>query len=305
MNRKLIITVDTEGDNFWTQKYHADGIKHITNYNGRYLERFQTICEKYGFVPTYLVDHEMAHSEAFVELMSEALPAKKAEVGMHMHAWNTPPIYRLEPRCFGEYGKPFIGEYPEAIIKDKVNYLTKELQDIFHTKVTSQRSGRWFINSKYINILSNAGYIVDCSVTPGINWFSTRGATAFSHCNDYRKFPTHEYEMKRNNISAIGKSGFYEVPVTIVKKENKNLWLRPDGHNLDDMLYLVNQILKTDSSYLEFMIHSSELMPGGSPLTICESGINKLYFDIESLFSKIQNHYEGSGLSDYVKGRFE
>lgn len=42
---KLIITVDTEGDNLWKMKQCPTGIANITNRNGEYIERFQILCE--------------------------------------------------------------------------------------------------------------------------------------------------------------------------------------------------------------------------------------------------------------------
>ena len=50
----FLITIDTEGDDIWGR--HAT----VTTENARYLPRFQDLCRKHGFKPTYLTNYEMA-----------------------------------------------------------------------------------------------------------------------------------------------------------------------------------------------------------------------------------------------------
>lgn len=318
MNKKFIITIDTEGDNIWKKNYRSGGIKDITYRNGEYLLRFQTLCEKYNFIPTYLVNYEMTLSQPFVEMSRERLPLKKLEIGMHMHAWNTGDFYELPIGKKSGGGKPYIGEYPRKIMVQKVDYITKQLEDVFQTAITSHRSGRWYLDNTYIKILKQYGYLVDCTVTPGINWERSPGAKDGSKGTDYRKFPRHAYEMSLSDISKSEQSGIYEVPVSIVKapyqfKINKmqdilnrntykkrEIWLRPNGYNLKDMVYLVKEKNKSKSDYIEFMIHSSELMPGGSPTFPTKKSIENLYRDMDRLFQMISRYYEGCGLTDYI-----
>ena len=96
--KKFIITIDTEGDDLWTKKITRQGLKEITTTNAENLERFQLLCEKYKFIPTYLVNYEMSQSEPFQQLGRSASMSNKAEIGMHMHAWNSPPIEHLPDR---------------------------------------------------------------------------------------------------------------------------------------------------------------------------------------------------------------
>ena len=46
----FLITIDTEGDDIWGS--HAN----VTTENARYLPRFQDLCRKHGFKPTYLTN---------------------------------------------------------------------------------------------------------------------------------------------------------------------------------------------------------------------------------------------------------
>ena len=44
------------------------------------------------------------------------------------------------------------------------------------------------------------------------------------------------------------------------------------------------------ADYIMFMLHSSELMPGGSPTFRNEKEIEQLYEDIEEAFEFLRNH---------------
>ena len=64
MNSKsFIITIDTEGDNQWNTKQAC------YTENAKYIPRFQELCEKYGFKPTWLTNYEMARDPFYVEYM--------------------------------------------------------------------------------------------------------------------------------------------------------------------------------------------------------------------------------------------
>lgn len=89
--RYFIITVDTEGDNLWR---HVEG-NPIGTRNAEYLPRFQSLCEKYGFKPVYLTNYEMAMSDVFVKEAKDWLSKGACEIGVHLHAWNNPPIHEL------------------------------------------------------------------------------------------------------------------------------------------------------------------------------------------------------------------
>lgn len=306
----FLITIDTEGDNMWRQLCRERDRKRITVKNGEYMERFQNLCEKYNFIPTYLVDYEMTRSTPFVEMARDKLGDGRLEIGMHMHGWTTPPGYELRIAP-GYKGNPYINEYPVEVMKKKVACLTKTLMEVFGTRATSHRSGRWYMDNHYAAILKKAGYIVDCSVTPGISWKQHEGVTEGSRGTDYRRFPGRDYEISLKNIRKEGNSGIYEVPVSTqtVKSggwfaRKKVITLRPDGRNIKDLFYIAEEKKRLGVDYLEFMLHSSELMPGGSPNFRDRRQIDALYKEIEMLFDKLSAEYVGVGLTEYVKNKY-
>src|SRR4051812_518534 len=109
----FIITVDTEGDNLWSRPHE------ITTRNADYLPRFQALCERHRLRPTYLVNYEMATSETFVQFGRDVIARGKAETGMHLHAWNSPPLVPLTDDDF--HYQPYLVEYPDHVMKEKID----------------------------------------------------------------------------------------------------------------------------------------------------------------------------------------
>lgn len=296
--KSFLITIDTEGDNLWS--WH-EGQK-INIENAKYINRFQELCEKYSFCPTYLINYEMAKSDIVVDVLKEKAKCGKCEIGMHLHAWNSPPYYELENKYDGQ---PYITEYPKAIIYQKHKFLKDYIEKRFEIKVESYRAGRWATNSDLFDILGELGIIADCSITPGINHSKNRGMSV-SGGNDYS-----------NNLLQPSKldNGVIEIPMTTMKvnwfkgnslkRRIKNmilgeeLWLRTAVCDYDKLINIVKKCRKQD--YLEFMIHSSELMPGGSPYFKNEDEIEKHYLVLDKFFEYVSKEYVGITIADYAK----
>jgi hypothetical protein len=319
----FLITIDVEGDSMWSKPHH------ITTRNSRFLNRFQTICEHHGLKPTYLTNWEMVNCPVFVELAKDALTRGQAEIGAHLHPWNQPPLYSLTADDM--FHQPFVMEYPNYIISEKLKVLTAKLEETFGVKMVSHRSGRWSMNEVYARGLLQEGYLVDCSVTPHVSWRAYMGDPSQKGGTDYRSFPDTAYFMDLSNIKQpVSKEGCFntllELPMTITPAQYGPLaaaakkilraggklgrraaegffpsihWLRPNGRNAKTQLALLDWVIESGRDYAEFMLHSSEFMPGGSPKFKSERSIERLYEELEELFSNAAKRFEGMTLQDY------
>ncbi|QGU89469.1 polysaccharide deacetylase family protein [Erwinia sorbitola] len=311
----FIITIDTEGDNLW------ENHDRISTQNTHYLPRFQALCEKYAFKPVYLTNYEMAMDSDYVAFARDVIARDAGEVGMHLHAWNSPP---LEPLTEDDWRhKPYLIEYPAAQIRSKVEFMTRLLEETFQTKMLSHRAGRWAFNEYYAALLIEFGYVVDCSVTPKVNWQFSPGDPAGKGGTNYRDFPSQAYFIDEKNIARAGASPLLEVPMTIQYKHSGLMnalksgydrlrgkrrspsvhWLRPSGGNVEMMKRVAQQSLDEGHDYVEFMLHSSEFMPGGSPTFSTEQHIERLYQDLEQLFSWLAERTVGKTLAEYHQSK--
>ncbi|CAI1224318.1 Uncharacterised protein [Serratia quinivorans] len=309
----FLITIDTEGDNLWQNH------DRISTENTRFLPRFQTLCEKYGFKPVYLTNYEMAVDAEYVEFARDVIARNTGEVGMHLHAWNSPPLTPLTDDDWRH--KPYLIEYPADQIRAKVDHMTKLLEDSFQTKMLSHRAGRWAFNEYYAGLLLEYGYQVDCSVTPRVNWQYSPGNPQGNGGTDYRNFPSQAYFIDPENIARAGSSSLLEVPMSIQYKHSALMntlkqgydslrgkqrspsvnWLRPSGGNLEKMKSVAECCLAQGHDYVEFMLHSSEFMPGGSPTFKTQQDIEVLYRDLDQLFAWLQQRTVGMTLAEYYQ----
>ena len=164
------------------------------------------------------------------------------------------------------------------------------------------------MDDDYFKLLEEFGITTDCSFTPGINWQNNPGSTTMNGSN---------YSSVRHTAHWVGK--IFEVPVTILGSRNplsgsfkqkiktmllgKQIWLRPSSFSLEEMKYVCKKSMNNDEvDYVEFMIHSSEFMPGGSPYFRDNESIEMLFNRISGLFKYASSMgYIGVTLQEYYQ----
>ncbi len=313
----FIITIDAEGDDLWASP------REITTRNAEYLPRFQSLCERFCFKPVYLANYEMAMSGFFVEFARDVVARGAGEIGMHLHAWNSPPLDPLTSDDLRFH--PYLIEYPEAVMKEKIRILTHLLEDRLDQEMISHRAGRWALDARYAAMLLDEGYRVDCSVTPGVDWGRNPGDPDGNGGTDYTDFPDRPYFLNPSDISAPATGALLEVPMTVRSSglyrkapwayripllrqaahrvSPKLSWLCPtpllEKHNLNAMLRVARAARAEGAVHLEFMLHSSELMPGGSPTFKDASEIERLYEHLEMVFEDLAGWCRGTTLKEF------
>jgi hypothetical protein len=307
----FLITIDTEGDNLWQAPFP------ITTKNSLFLARFQQLCEKYQFKPTWLTNYEMAMDSRYIEFAKDVIARNQGEIGMHLHAWHSPPEAAITDNDY--LYQPYLIEYPDSILLDKVKFMTDLLEQKLQVKMRSHRAGRWAFDERYAAALRKFDYWVDCSVTPLVNWQATFGAPNGQGGTDYRHFPQQAYFMDVADIAKVGDSQLLQVPMSTryrhgpvlncLKQQFARLkgkvrppaisWLRPGRNNLSEMQKVVSEHLANGADYVEFMLHSSEFMPAGSPTFRNSAEIERLYANLEQLFLWLSTRTQGMTLSEY------
>lgn len=288
--KPFFLTVDTEGDNIWARP------NIISSKNTEKLYRFQVLCEKYRIKPIYLTNYEASENLEFRNFVTQH--KENLEIGLHLHAWNSPPIYDLTKDDY--HYQPYLHEYPKAIIIQKIDYLIKHLTDIFQTEILSHRGGRYSINEPILEALSDAGIKIDCSVVPGIDWSGSFGSPNGNGGPNFKN--------SQSNIHTLQDS-IIEIPVSTYRTnkyfnllENKNILKRLIGKvfhyknsilrskidNVKELQKIVQWNLKNDATHLEYIIHSSELVNGESPLIRSKEEEEIFYSNLELFFQFLQ-----------------
>ncbi|MCK4614027.1 MAG: deacetylase [Thermoplasmata archaeon] len=259
----------------------------------------------------------MAKNEGLRDFLKHHIKEGNAEVGAHLHPWDNPPYVPLTPD--DQKHHPLPHELPEDLFRKKMGVLTDSIKHGFGAAPVSYRAGRWGLNEMNARVLIELGYIVDSSVTPNITWSHLTGIPGGEGGKNYLHAPLQPYWLDIADVTRPGSSNLLEVPVTILftqfpmrklrfmrhvfRNHRTDLigraldrfgfgptWLRPYPQTTGDKLIRVYQTAKSlDLPAVVMMLHSSELMPGGSPYNPDERSVERLYKKLETLFSYVSN----------------
>ena len=239
----------------------------------------------------------MAVCPVFTAFARDALRGRAAEIGMHLHAWNSPPLDR--PLTTNDYDRhPPLIAYPADVVRAKVSYMTALLENTFGIDVVSHRAGRWGLDGTYLAALIANGYKVDCSVTPHMHWRYGRLETSRERIVDYRAAPERPYRPSLDDVTRPGNSALLELPMTVVSMDpaplrrlrrslpptslmarvlarafEPHVWLRPRHGNLHRMKWLLDEVHRQGRGYAQLIQHlgvrmTAELPAGPDQLSL-------------------------------------
>lgn len=297
----LIVSVDTEEDNWLPARVR------ITVENVQELRRLSRCLDRLGLRTTYFTTYQVAREPRAVELLGEirAGGGGAAEIGAHLHPWNTPPLEEpLLPR------NSMMKNLPAHLQLAKLQRLTALLSDAFGDAPAAFRAGRYGLGPESVSALHSCGYQLDSSVTPFVNWETTDDGPTFvgapldaypiggrgdvtvpdAHgplveipltCG-YTRFASRRWLLldralrarptRTSAVAAVAsRSGFARLVV-----------LSPESTSVPDMLALSRGALAGGVRHLHLTLHSPSLRPGLSPWISTAGDVDRLYASLEA-----------------------
>ena len=292
--QRYIVTVDTEEEFDWTKPIARDG--HTLHSVAR-LARFQEFCEAKGVCPIYLVDYPIITSPTAVEILRNAVAAGKAEVGVQLHPWVSPP-FDEEVSQFNS----FAGNLPTELERVKFRNLRDAIENAIGKAPLMYRAGRYGVGPNTADILSDGGIAVDTSVRATFD-YSTGGGPNF------RDFPITPYWIDRTK-------GLMELPLTTVywgllrqfgTALYARMWrvprlrgalarigmleripLTPEGVTIEEALRGIDTAIDMQLPVLVFSFHSPSLAPGFTPYVRNEDDLDALYDWFRQAFAYLE-----------------
>jgi glycosyltransferase involved in cell wall biosynthesis len=157
----LIVTlVDAEETFDWSREPFSRTSSDVRSMSQQFLAH--RIFDRYGVVPTYMVDYPVATQSDGREPLRELLADRRCGIGAQLHAWVTPPLTeKLTPR------NSYPGNLPVALEYQKLDALTKAIEDGVGVRPRIYRAGRFGAGPRTGDILRHLGYLADSSVMPG------------------------------------------------------------------------------------------------------------------------------------------
>src|SRR4051812_24570541 len=130
------ITVDTEEEWDWNSGWPTDGLS-VRNIEA--IPRFHNACARNGAKVTYFTNYAALADPTACAILREIAQRPDAELGMHIHPWNTPPIACNAPVQARE---SFLHNLPPEIIRAKLTTVHAAFERT-GLKPTSFRGGRY------------------------------------------------------------------------------------------------------------------------------------------------------------------
>ena len=166
----FIITIDTEGDNLFGRRPSASPQRtHAT------CRDFRACATPTASSPPTSSTMRWRWTQHFRRSDGQSCGIDQAEIGLHVHPWYSPP---LDGAYKARSPHIYLYDLPDDMLQAKVESLTRLLSDVFEARPVSHRAGKWGFDERVARVLADQGYLVDCSVTPGISWKNTRGCPA-------------------------------------------------------------------------------------------------------------------------------
>lgn len=278
---KLIVTVDTEEDNWGTYDTENFGLENIQR-----ITLLQKLFDKYAVKPTYLITHPVAKHPNSIALLKRMLEDNKCEIGLHCHPWNTPPFEEKR----NSYNS-MLCNLPLDLQLCKIGNLYHLITKIFGITPNSFRAGRWGFSNETGLCLARHNIGVDSSILAFQNW------DLYSGPNFSDTFPNEfQIDLKRKTEDSLHYS-LLEIPASagyargpfrwnnnIYKRLDakifrhlhvkgilnragliKKIWLSPETSSAEEMIILTKAMIRRGFNYLNMFFHSTALKAGLSP----------------------------------------
>ena len=154
----FLLTVDFEESFDWDEPSLSD--HHSRDIEG--MEKLHAFCVGRGIKPVYVVTYQVLESPQAAQFLAQALQRDECEVGIHLHAWNTPPL--------SDYDQTFQCDLPVAIEFEKLASPVALYRQVFDRQPLIHRAGRYGIDRCSFDNLAKLGLTIDLSPSAGFDF---------------------------------------------------------------------------------------------------------------------------------------
>jgi hypothetical protein len=298
---KLIITIDTEEDNWGCYQEKAITLENIYR-----ISDLQQLFDEFKVIPTYLVTYPVANDKKSASLLKSILDKNRCEIGTHCHPWNTPPFE--ENIC---ERNSMLSNLPYELQRKKILKLHEIISSVFGISPICFRAGRWGYNEDTAEVLLDLGYKIDTSVTAFTDWSQYLGP-------DFSDFSVQPFYYRSKKTSrGPSANQLLEVPATVgfaqkryllcnkilkqvrkipfkylriyglldhLKMVNK-IMLSPETSDGNSMIQLCKSMMINNYPILNMFFHSTSLMEGLSPFVKTKADVARFHTKIRDVLT--------------------
>jgi glycosyltransferase involved in cell wall biosynthesis len=266
----------------------------------------QRIMERFGAVPTYMVDYPVATQDAGRGPLREMLQDGRCDVGTQLHPWVSPPF--REQVC---NRNSYPGNLPVSLELEKLRCLTEAIENALGTRPRIYRAGRYGVGPRTADILQQLGYLADSSVMPGWDFTAQEGP-------DFGRLPAQPYWLDDAH-------SMLEIPVssTMVGKLSRlpeavrravlsqpseriglpsltahlslleRIKLTPEGITIPEAKRLIRHMLAHGQKVFVVTYHTPSLVPGNTPYVRNQAELGRFLAWMEEIYGFFTEHVGG------------
>lgn len=298
---KVYITIDTEEDQWGDYNVLKGSVENVSM-----IPVLQELFDRYGAVPTYLLNYPVAVDDSARRILERIHEAGRCGIGTHCHPWNTPPLREKPSRH-----SSMLCNLPEDLMREKMETLHRALADVWGVRPQCFRAGRWGFGESVARCIHALGYRVDTSITPFSDWSEYGGP-------DFTKAAADDYLFTPESILSASPDGpLLEVPPTIGFLQsdfrlcsaaqrwiasrgflNRHVlglldrmrllnfrWLSPELCCGEDMVSLARTFVSKGYRFLNMSFHSPSLVPGLGPFVRSKGDLGRFLQNTEAFLS--------------------
>ncbi len=290
---KLVISVDVEEEGLFSGEYPRvpAGVANVAQ-----LRRLEFIPREFGFPLTLLVTYPVARDLAACQVLAYWRDRYRAEIGAHLHPWNTPPFSDLpypEPVRSAKLSRP--------LLKAKLAGLGAALKKNLGVSPVSFRMGRFDGSPQVLGLLPEFGFKVDSSMVPltqkmgGPDFFLIPADPFCFRPGGPQGPPLIEAPLTMVPVWAAAAGLVYRLSQSLPGSWGGRLragftyWgaagIQPAWYPAASMRWAVRLHRRRGGQVLTMFFHSSELMPGATPPFPTEEAVNRFIRKIRAFLS--------------------
>jgi hypothetical protein len=294
---RLVFSVDVEEEGLFTGRYDSEA-KGVLNVSS--LSRLEFLTREFDFPLTLLCTWPVLTNADCAVQLRRWQDELNAEIGLHLHPWNTPPIRPLSTAW-----TPSECISPDELAA-KLKNLVAACQEVTGRDPRSFRMGRFDLGPRIRDLLPAHGIQVDSSVVP-MSWTSAlNGAFLASSdpypllCDSQGRTRLLEVPLTMTALSPRLSSWMWKLAKDLSPHAKQQFFKRfqtlavvgtpPVWYPLPSMKLGARLHLYRGGTLIHLFLHSSELCPGACPHLPDEIAVNRLVKRVRDFLLWLKSH---------------
>jgi len=290
---ELAVVVDTEEEFDWSAPFARENRETLTI---PAQARAHAIFDRFGIVPTYVVDHPVASDPGAAHFLRALAEAGRAEIGAHLHPWVTPPFEEAVTSR-----NSYHGNLPPDLERAKIATLTETVAAAFGIRPAIFKAGRYGFGPHTAAALVEQGYEIDCSFVPHMSFAADGGPSFYGRST--RPFwldpacrlleiplttgftgPLAGPAERRARLFDSDAARRLHIPGILARLGlAERIRLSPEGHSVEEQCRLMATLAGRGQTLFTLAYHSPSLAPGHSPYVRTDADLAAFLANLEAV----------------------